>query len=753
MKKRLERLVLRSQLLIIAAIFLVPAVTLLTLLLHEQNKAIAFADIEIEGVEALSPTLTLEQALSYPRSGLPVQDISRFSSTLARFNEALLVSLDATTEAEAARDSLQVWLDTPSPEAADHAAATLEALRLRITDTSNLILDPELASYYLMSVVTLELPTLSDYITSLVGTYMARDAGNIVGAAASNRMSEDERRIHEKVDGLERSLVVFNENSELSPISLDASFANTKKQTLDLIATMRTISAPDATVSKANQDHITALASSALVAAAALSDATQAELIKHLEYRRDSFRTAQYIAIAVAIGVLLLSFGIMALFSERRLVRPIMTFTREASRLADGDVEARIPVLNRGDEIGTLSVALEKLVNSASRAFTLETMLREVPINVMTCDPRTFEITFMNRSTLDTLNSIRDDLPCDPAKLVGQSIDVFHKHPAGPRAIIADPNRLPFRTRIRLGDNTLSLLISAVYDERGDYAAAMLTWNVVTAQERLTELFESNMQGVVNDVTAVSEAVHALQDIASGTDAEARNVASMVEETTSMVNSVAAAAEELSASIHEIATQVATASTIAGDANEQASTSARSIEELKNASQRIGDVTRLITDIASQTHMLALNATIEAARAGSAGKGFAVVADEVKRLAVQTTTATEEIENHITAVYTAITHAATINQQVVDTINQIGEISTAVASAVEEQNAATQEIASSIARSASHTSDAAARIVAMRDSVGRTAGHTTSLSQTAQDLSARSDALRDEWSHFIAAAS
>jgi methyl-accepting chemotaxis protein len=174
---------------------------------------------------------------------------------------------------------------------------------------------------------------------------------------------------------------------------------------------------------------------------------------------------------------------------------------------------------------------------------------------------------------------------------------------------------------------------------------------------------------------------------------------------------------------------------------------------LKNASQRIGDVTRLITDIASQTHMLALNATIEAARAGSAGKGFAVVADEVKRLAVQTTTATEEIENHITAVYTAITHAATINQQVVDTINQIGEISTAVASAVEEQNAATQEIASSIARSASHTSDAAARIVAMRDSVGRTAGHTTSLSQTAQDLSARSDALRDEWSHFIAAAS
>ena len=114
------------------------------------------------------------------------------------------------------------------------------------------------------------------------------------------------------------------------------------------------------------------------------------------------------------------------------------------------------------------------------------------------------------------------------------------------------------------------------------------------------------------------------------------------------------------------------------------------------AADRVGDVVRLITDIAGRTNLLALNATIEAARAGEAGKGFAVVAGEVKGLATQTAKATEEIATQITAIRAATGEAVIAVREVGTAIAEVNEVATAIAAAVEEQAAATREIASSV---------------------------------------------------------
>ena len=134
------------------------------------------------------------------------------------------------------------------------------------------------------------------------------------------------------------------------------------------------------------------------------------------------------------------------------------------------------------------------------------------------------------------------------------------------------------------------------------------------------------------------------------------------------------------------------------------------MKELNEAAGRIGDVVKLINDIAAQTNLLALNATIEAARAGEAGRGFAVVAGEVKALAGQTAKATEEIASQIAAMQSATERSIEATGAIERTIREIGDISGAIAAAVTEQGAATQEIARSVETASKRTSEAAEQV-------------------------------------------
>jgi methyl-accepting chemotaxis protein len=179
---------------------------------------------------------------------------------------------------------------------------------------------------------------------------------------------------------------------------------------------------------------------------------------------------------------------------------------------------------------------------------------------------------------------------------------------------------------------------------------------------------------------------------------------------------------------------VSQANSIATKAVSEAEWTNTMVKELNEAAGRIGDVVCLITDIAEQTNLLALNATIEAARAGEPGRGFAVVASEVKALAGQTAKATEDIGAQIAGMQHATMRSIEAIGAIERTIRQIDEISGAIAAAVTEQGAATQEIARSVETAAKRTVDTADEVVRVGEATSATRDSATEVKAVADDL-------------------
>ncbi len=221
---------------------------------------------------------------------------------------------------------------------------------------------------------------------------------------------------------------------------------------------------------------------------------------------------------------------------------------------------------------------------------------------------------------------------------------------------------------------------------------------------RLADEFESSVRGVVEVVAASAQSMHGSATTLSTTTQEASRqvaaAAAAADEASSSVNTVAGATEELSASIQEIGRQVAASSSVATQAVEEASKTNGLMAGLAAAANEVGEVVNLINTIAGQTNLLALNATIEAARAGEHGKGFAVVASEVKGLATQTARATDEIQAKIGEIQQATTAAVTAIRDIGEVIGRMNAISSAIAAAIEEQGAATRDIAGNIQQAA-----------------------------------------------------
>ena len=192
------------------------------------------------------------------------------------------------------------------------------------------------------------------------------------------------------------------------------------------------------------------------------------------------------------------------------------------------------------------------------------------------------------------------------------------------------------------------------------------------------------------------------------------------------VDSAASAAEELSASIGEISQQLGQTNNLVGIAVKEAAATNEQIGGLAQAAQKIGDVVKLIQDVAGQTNLLALNATIEAARAGDAGRGFAVVASEVKSLAVQTAKATEEISAQISAVQASTAASVEAIARIADRMQEINQFTGAAAASVLQQSGATGEISQNVAGAVRGTKE----IMTVLGEVATTATETRRSAQT-----------------------
>ena len=215
------------------------------------------------------------------------------------------------------------------------------------------------------------------------------------------------------------------------------------------------------------------------------------------------------------------------------------------------------------------------------------------------------------------------------------------------------------------------------------------------------------------------------------------------------VRNVASAADELAVSVNEIDRQVAHSNVIASKAIDEAARTNTAVKELDEAGRRIDNVIKLITGIAAQTNLLALNATIEAARAGEAGRGFAVVAGEVKALSSQTAKATDEIGAQIAAMQSATQRSIQALADIERTIGDIGQISGAIATAVTEQGAATQEIARSIEVAARRTNETAAEVERVGDATQNTRASAASVKTLADELAAAAGTIRAQVDQFF----
>jgi methyl-accepting chemotaxis protein len=330
--------------------------------------------------------------------------------------------------------------------------------------------------------------------------------------------------------------------------------------------------------------------------------------------------------------------------------------------------------------------------------------------------------------------------------------------------------------KVANGDLAVEVPYSDREDEIGKLAHALTTFKRNAGEKAQIEADQRNraaqattrQQAVEAHIVAfedlVGEALQALSTAsgdmrktseklstsAEATNRQAQDAAGAASNATTNVETVASSSQELSASIGEISRQVAHAASIAGRAVRETEETDATVRSLTEAAQRIGQIVSLINEIAEQTNLLALNATIEAARAGVSGKGFAVVAAEVKSLANQTAKATGDISGQVGAIREVAEKAVEAMRRIGGTIGEVNSVATSIATAVEQQGAATQEITRNTQEAARRTGEVAQNITGVTAGADATGQAAADVRTSAEALSHQADKLRHEVDGFLA---
>lgn len=789
MKNPLLRMPIRSRMSTILVAFLIPILFLGYEFNYELSKDIQFSEQESYGVAYQKPLIALIMEVSdhqarrlLKASGDTTVDkkieetntrVDALFVQLAEIDKELGAVLETTAESlksHNASETLAVPTITAkwqalktAPEYSSEAYASLISdlvgLVKHTGDTSNLILDGDLDTYYLMDAGTGASPAMLQFIASIktkTFTLLHNNGGTLPAANQAQALQDATllrslytSRIHDDLT------TAFNEDANFHGVN------PTLKPSLE--PKQQAFEASSAKVSAmlenlAKGAPMTAVSFAEIMDgfnddATALAEATLDEMGKMIDTRIADMKQERTNALLLSIGIVIIAFVLFFIVSGS-ISKPISRLQKTLSNIADGDTDMQIPTTDSKDEINQLYVAAAKLRNTVEDAFRLKGMVEDMPTGLMTVDTRNgLKVNFINKSLRKVLTGIESQLSVKADKTLGQPIDTLHSTLGSFKGLLASASNLPHVDQVKIGDEILSLQSAPITSKKGEYVGAMLTWEVITGRAKLADSFESTVKSVVTEVatSAVQMRGNAerLNTLADETKESSVIVAAAATEAAATANQVAAAAEELTASIGEISSQVQKSSAVASQASEQAESINQSMHTLVEKSNRVGEVIQFITNIASQINLLALNATIESARAGEAGKGFAVVASEVKNLANQTAKATEEIVQQVQSMQDATHQAVDSVGQIIAIISEISASTAGVAAAVEEQSAATNEISRNISHTAAGTAEISQNILRVEQGADETGSSSREVLSSAATLNEHAKTLSAKVDEFL----